>query len=269
VVLVPRPPVRALRALAGRVCACKRRPFRRRTACRAKPLLHPAGSAAPPRAALLVACSPPPLPVRPQGGSPKAKTRLRKKPVAFASARRAKCASRQKIRIVWRCVFVLAAQVTEATRESARNYDDTASGQSIYTYVDGNPLSFTDPFGLSGNAADRRGRERNEPGKPDIPKPPDNRPAWEKAAQMLNNEDYTIICLELSCPLKDNACTPFDTRDGTKDFIPSVPTISNLPAGCTCTRSALKSPGFGPPDAGWDDWAEMAAKWRQRNTTRR
>jgi hypothetical protein len=47
------------------------------------------------------------------------------------------------------CIFVFSAQLPEVLRENAYLYDGNVSGQTIYAYVGGNPLSNIDPKGLA------------------------------------------------------------------------------------------------------------------------
>lgn len=54
----------------------------------------------------------------------------------------------KKIPNCWRCVFFDSAQTVTASRQNALHYDGSASGQIIYIYVGGNPISRKDRKGL-------------------------------------------------------------------------------------------------------------------------
>ncbi|MBA2673422.1 hypothetical protein, partial [Ramlibacter sp.] len=45
-------------------------------------------------------------------------------------------------------VFVLAAQPVDSPQENSFTYGDFVSGATIFAYVHGDPLNFTDPEGL-------------------------------------------------------------------------------------------------------------------------
>ena len=60
----------------------------------------------------------------------------------------AKLASTQKCLALGRAAFVSCPQTVAASRQNAYPYDGWASGQTIYAYVEGNPVAYTDVLGL-------------------------------------------------------------------------------------------------------------------------
>ena len=84
-------------------------------------------------------------------GSPKSKAnpQLRKKPFAFARARGPECASRTKTKTTGRAVFFIDPQTRTASSEIDFDYDELVSGAIIYGYANQNPMTFTDPNGLT------------------------------------------------------------------------------------------------------------------------
>ena len=58
-----------------------------------------------------------------------------------------KCASREKRFDQGECAFVQSLQLPDAYRESAHRYDGCVSGRSVYLYVQGDPIGYSDPFG--------------------------------------------------------------------------------------------------------------------------
>ena len=62
--------------------------------------------------------------------------------------REAKCASTQKTANLRERIFFISPQARTAPREIAFRYGECVSGSTIYSYVNGNPVSNIDPLGL-------------------------------------------------------------------------------------------------------------------------
>ncbi|WP_208296454.1 hypothetical protein, partial [Telluria antibiotica] len=54
----------------------------------------------------------------------------------------------KKFRPCWRCAFVLSPQAVDLPEKNACAYDESMTGQTIYAYVGGNPVSRIDSAGL-------------------------------------------------------------------------------------------------------------------------
>jgi len=115
-------------------------------------------------------------------------------------------------------------------------------GINEYGYVDGNPLSFTDPEGLAptrnfngGNAAQRRFANRHQ--QPNIPRIPIDDNASSAAGYFDDEGEY--VCLRWSCPANQYQCSKGDTKRST-DFLPSATDPANPPSGCTCDERRFR-----------------------------
>jgi hypothetical protein len=73
-------------------------------------------------------------------------------PLASRAPVRRNSRLRKKTGFPGRIVFVSDLQARTASRQNGFAYDELVSGQTIYSYVGGNPLSYTDPEGLVADA---------------------------------------------------------------------------------------------------------------------
>jgi len=126
-------------------------------------------------------------------------------------------------------------------------------GMNTYSYVGGSPLMYIDPYGLNGNAANRRSSQRNTPPKPNLPSSPSNS-LWNNISDWLTggpaNPFADMVCLEAVCT-EHSECKVKDYTVVVTAWLPSNPGVLELRKNCVCTKMRLRGdydPTGAPPN---------------------